>query len=488
MENTPAFLPSVLMLLAPLRFAAENEGYLRNLAAAVGWDLDEVVGFDAAAAAADLRGIADGIDVIGDHVASPPNNLSEFIAALANAGQIFAAVRDLGRILGGAGTTHLDDFAKALLEALVIASWFQQSPVSFSIAEILGLVVAPDDGPLLPAIRDGDRLIRAAHRRGQLRLDRLGPLVRDPIATMREEYFAGDALATTTGAQRSADKLFPRLARLGHLLGLGARYGVQPAVPVTGGARVIDRLAHMLTLYVSPNDGDAFGVTLALSSAERGGRGLLVRPFGTVAFQDQVGDWNMRIDGSGSIDGLLLSPDGVETTGGESWSLELAAGPTEEIEAVPTTLGGGGTGITFGTIRIEGELKLGRDVRHAALDLIVEQAHFALASSDGDGFLASVLPSKGLSADVDFTVGWSSRDGFHLGSGVGLKVMWPLHASIGPVTLDSVHPGNRDGRQRHPDPGIVRCRPQSRTVRRPDQRRGIGDARHLSRKRQSRRR
>ena len=79
----------------------------------------------------------------------------------------------------------------------MIASWFQQSPISFSIAEILGLVVAPDDGPLLPAIFDGERLIRSEHRRGELRFDRLGPLVRDPIASLREEYFSDNALDTT---------------------------------------------------------------------------------------------------------------------------------------------------------------------------------------------------------------------------------------------------------------------------------------------------
>ena len=186
-SNTPALLGGLAALLAPFRFAADNEEYLRNLAAAAGWDLDAVVGFDAGAAAADLRVIGQGVETILASLADPPDSLSEFAAALDNADRTFAAVRRLGRIVAGADVSHVDDFAKAVLEALVLTTWFRRSPVSFSIAEILGLVVAPDDGPLLPAIRAGGRLVRTAHRRGALRLDRVGPLLRDPVKALQED-------------------------------------------------------------------------------------------------------------------------------------------------------------------------------------------------------------------------------------------------------------------------------------------------------------
>ena len=437
---TPAFLRNVLILLAPLRFAAEDEDYLRDLAAGIGWDIDEVVGFDAAAAAADLALIADGVDAIANHVISPPSSLSDFLTALDDADQTFTAVRDLGRIFGGAGSSHLDDFAKALLEALIIATWFRRAPISFSVAEILALVTPLDDGEILPAIRDGDRLIRAAHRRGKLRFDQLGPLLRDPVALLREEYFAGDALATTAGAHRAADKLFPRLGRLGRALGLDVSYGFEPAAPVTGVDAEVERLAHMLTVFVAPNDAEMYGLTLAMSSAEQGQRGLFIRPFGSIQFQNQLGDWNLRLKANGSPNGLLLGPDGVELIGGgESWGLGLEVERKAEVEAVPTRLGGEATGMTFGTIQIEGDLELGEEAREAALNLVVEQAHVAVAGSEGDGFLAIVLPPEGLSADIDFTIGWSSKTGFHFSGSGGLQAAWPLHASFGPVRLDSLN-------------------------------------------------
>lgn len=438
MPDIPAFLQSTLMLLAPLRFAAENEEYLRNLAAAVGWDLDEVVGFDATAAAANLEVIAQGADTIADRIATPPSSLLEFVNALDDIGLTLAAVRNLTNILGDADTANLDDFGEALLEALVIAGWFQRSPISFSIAEILGLVVSPDDGPIIPAIRDSGRLIRVEHRRGELRLDRLKQLLRNPVDALREEYFAGDALATTAGAHRAADKLFPRLARLGHLLGIGTQYGFQPTVPVTGGPAVVERLAHMLMLYVSPNDAAAYGATLALSSTEQGRRGLLVRPYGSIAFRGEVFDWNLQFGSTGSLTGLILGPDGVETRGGESWSLTLAAEQTDEIESVQTVLGGAGTGMSFRKVRFEGGFDLSQETQNASLDMIVEQAHLAVTGSDGDGFLASVLPSSGLSTDIDFAVGWSNQRGFHFSGSGSLTGSWPLHRNIGPVSVESL--------------------------------------------------
>ena len=87
---------------------------------------------------------------------------------------------------------------------------------------------------------------------------------------------------------------------------------------------------------------------------------------------------------------------------------------------------------------MEGGLHLGTTARQASLALIVKQAHVALAGSDGDGFLASVLPAQGLSTELDFTIGWSSRTGVHFGGHAGLDAYWPLTTSIGPLTLGAL--------------------------------------------------
>jgi len=435
--STPAFLQAVVFLLMPFRFLAENEEYLANLAASIGWDIDEVVGFDADAAAADMGQIADGVDALIQHIATPPDSISKFVTALDDAEKTFTALRDLARIFGGAGGTNLDDFGKALLEALIIATWYRRSPVTLSLAEILGLVTVPDDGPLMPAIRDGERLIRVEHRRGELHFNRIGPLLRNPVGFLDEEYFAGDALATTAGAHQAADKLFPRLARLAILLGFDASYGFEPEAPVTGGPAVVDRLAHMLTLFLAPNDADVYGFTLALSSEDRGRRGLLIRPFGAIQYEEPVWDWNLRLTGSGAPNGLLLGPASVEVIGGQSWRLDLALERNSEMQPGPATVGGEKTGLTVGKVRIEGGLALGEDTREASLDLVVEDAHFSVAGSEGDGFLADVIPPDGLSADINFAVGWSSATGFHFSGSGALQAAFPVHVQVGPVKINS---------------------------------------------------
>ena len=435
--STPAFLQYMLALVAPLRFAAENEEYLHNVAAAIGWDIDEVAGFDADAAAADVAQIANGIEALANHISNPPDSVVEFLDALDDAERTFTAVRDLATVFGGAGASNLDDFGKALLEALVIANWYQRSPVTLSVAEILALVRVPDDGPLIPAIRDGERLIRVEHRRGEQRFGEIGTLLRDPVEFLGEEYFAGDALATMAGAHAAADKLFPRLARLAILLGFEASYGLRPDVPVTGGATVIERIAHMLTLFVAPHDREMYGLTLALSSDDRGRRGLLISPFGSIQFQNQIDDWKIQLTAGGSLDGLLLGPSDIEVSGDGSLVLGLAIERNAEIEEAPSTLGGEKSGFTYAKLRIEGELELGQNTREASIDLVLEQAHLAVAGSEGDGFLSTVLPEDGLSADFDFAFGWSNTSGFHFNGSGALQAAYPIHKSIGPVNIDS---------------------------------------------------
>ena len=103
----------------------------------------------------------------------------------------------------------------------------------------------------------------------------------------------------------------------------------------------------------------------------------------------------------------------------------------------PATVGGEATGITFGKVRIEGRLALGEDRREASIDLVFEDAHFSLAGSEGDGFLADVIPAEGLSADIDFAVGWSSVTGFHFSGSGALQAAFPVHVQIGPVKINS---------------------------------------------------
>src|SRR3990172_500186 len=201
--NTPAVLDKVLLLLAPFSGNGAEVAF-RNLVKLTGWNLDEVVGFDADATRRDLSAISELVQDLARYLQQPPQSLDDFGKAFEDAGRAFDAVRDLRRVVATAGPAHLDDFAKALVEALVLFVWMHVSPATLALAELFGLVTAPIDTDPLPQLEDGGRVVRRPHQRVRYHFNKLGPLVRDPVAALRDEYFAHDALATTAGAHAAA--------------------------------------------------------------------------------------------------------------------------------------------------------------------------------------------------------------------------------------------------------------------------------------------
>jgi hypothetical protein len=430
--SAPALLDKLLLVLAPFHGDGAETAF-RKLVKLTGWDLNEVAGFDADAALHDLSAISGAVQDLTRYLGQPPQSLADFARLLEDAGRAFDAVRDLRRVVATAGPSHLDDFSRALVDALILLVWMHFSPVTLALAELLGLVTAPIDSDPLPELTDGGRVVRRSHQRVQLHFDKLGPLLGDPVAALAGEYFANDALATTAGAHAAADKLFPRLGRFAEKCGAGVSYGLHPSVRTSGDAAVRERMEHMLALYTIRDDG-AQGLRLALSSAQRGHRGLVVSPFGSIAETLQVGGFDVTLSAGGDADGFLVGAGGVTLVGGASWTLDLAAAlPSGEGEPLERTLGGaGGSGVTWKTLKAEGKVTL---PGQASIVFRAEGVRFQLAPADGDGFLSRVLPSS-LGAGVDVGFGWSSARGFWFEGGAGLAGSWPIHRNIGPILLD----------------------------------------------------
>ena len=70
---------------------------------------------------------------------------------------------------------------------------------------------------------------------------------------------------------------------------------------------------------------------------------------------------------------------------------------------------------------------------------MAENAAIVLASTDGDGFLRTVLPAGGLRTDFELGAGWSLRRGLYLHGSGGLDAALPLQTTLGPTTVRFVH-------------------------------------------------
>ncbi|MCK5508268.1 MAG: hypothetical protein KAI50_07075 [Desulfobacterales bacterium] len=58
-----------------------------------------------------------------------------------------------------------------------------------------------------------------------------------------------------------------------------------------------------------------------------------------------------------------------------------------------------------------------------------------LNASEGDGFLQNILPADGMQMDFEFSIGWSSKEGFFFEGSGGLEIKLATHISIGPITI-----------------------------------------------------
>jgi hypothetical protein len=438
-ESRPALIEGLSMLLAPLTVAAESEDYLRDMASAIGWNLDAIAGFEIGLAVRNLGALAEDVQALTDAAQTPPDNLDDALDLLNHLGRVFTSFHNLGRILTTQGPSHFEEFGRDLLHAMVVSAWQRTAPISLCVCELLTLVDVPGAGPVAPAVFDGTRRVRRAWPLARVHLDRLKPLLQDPVALLNETYFGTDGLITRESAFKAADRLFPRLARLAHELGLTAYYGLIPGSPIAGDAQAQEDFAHVLTLFYIPAEGEECGVTLAFSSVP-GLRGLVARPFGSIRADTEIGQWRVALEATEMVGGLLVG-ENIEVLGDGALRMKLSAERPPEFDAASYLGGKRGSAIELGHVRLEGELALGKDVREFALMLAVDRLQIRLNGSDGDGFLANVLPREGLSTNVDFAVGWSNRNGFHFSGSAGLEATWPLHIRFGPVSLDSLNLG-----------------------------------------------
>lgn len=96
----------------------------------------------------------------------------------------------------------------------------------------------------------------------------------------------------------------------------------------------------------------------------------------------------------------------------------------------------------LGGVRLDGK---GNVDAFAEFDL--KGLEFVLDVSEGDGFIAKLLPSGGLGFTTDLTLGVSHRDGFYFRGTAGLEIAIPAHLRLGPIDVQglTVSASPRDG-------------------------------------------
>lgn len=370
-------------------------------------------------------------------------------AVLDSADLAFAAIRRLDE----SGTAPaVRGLAEALVQALVGTHLMTRYPLLYRLLELLTVIQPGAEAPPTDAVLDGEDMIRQPIAIARIRPRRLIDLLQDPVAVLKREYL--NDLATAEQAAAAGDRLFPRIANVLSELDVAWTYGLDPDSRALLGDHA-PLLEHALTIFLleqiegAPADA---GVMLAFSSADMGDLGLVASPFGALSLTRQAGPWTFLIEFTADVQAvaygrhgltLVASPGTVNVGGRVTATLRAPDQGPAFVLGSPT-----GTRLEIGAAAITFETSLSQARQTLAFNIDLSPASFVLASSDGDGFLASLLPREGMTTKFDFGVGWSNEKGVTFKGQASLDTTIPVGRSIAGITLTSVHIGlqARDGR------------------------------------------
>ncbi|CAN5715194.1 hypothetical protein BH11MYX3_BH11MYX3_14270 [soil metagenome] len=367
------------------------------------------------------------------------------MAALGVAGSAFAAVDAVSDLGGDVGT--VERLGRDLLDYLFEVWLLARHPVAREVMALLTLLEAEPDRPERPAImRNGDEAVRAPVKIDRIRLDRLSPLLRDPVVTLKERYV--NALATDEDAAAMADRLFPQLVQVLRSLGVVCHYGVRDeegeawlgdSAPLVRNALIIYAVTGLRSAELEA------GVVVTMSPASRGDLGLVLSPFGAVTFAKQLGRWQLETRLTGQVDTVAWGRHGLTLLAQDAHVGAEVIASTPSDATVPAYVFGAadGTRIELGGVALAMKTELSMERPTLAVTVDVSHAVLVIKPGDADGFLASVLPAEGLRAEVDLGIGWSSETGVTLRGSAGLETTLPVQLSVGGLTLSHVHIGLR---------------------------------------------
>lgn len=422
------------LLLKPLEDAATDPSALAQLLERVGATPDGAGGDALVTAIAAVVNLRNQIDQL---VAQPSPSFEGVAAVVAAAGQVFSAVRALSA--SGGVAAQLAGLGEDLIEVLTARYLRQRHPRIFAAAVLLGLVIPAGIDPPPAPILDGTTVVRRPFSIDRFHLEKLSPLIQDPLTALRAEY---GSIATADNAAAMAAKLFPRLSWFLNSLGLSTRCGIGDGDDALLGDAAPFAKGALLIYFVDPvgGGGDEAGVALTLSPT----LGVVVSPFGVLALSTDAGAWTFSFTATADVQAFAIGPSGFQLRAGAGVA-DLAASFVFSLAApsdgTPATVIGSATGsrLEIGGAKIEADLALSTATRSVQLSAAVSSAALVIAAGDGDGFLQRVLPPDGLRATFDLGLQWSNSGGLSLRGGAGLDATLPVHISLGGFSIPTVH-------------------------------------------------
>lgn len=425
-------------LLAPLTEAVDNPFRLAALFDGVGAPPAMSTSDPVLQAVRALVLLRNNINTVAASSLDSPSGLANLLHAVEDA-------TTAARALGSAQGPGLESFGADLMQRLTCAHLRMRHPLLFRLAVLAGVIQTAEDLEQVPAVVANGQLVRLPFERERIRFDQLSALARDPSAVLRAEY-APNGLATVSDANAVADNLFGRLARLLMVLGVPCSFGV-PTEDRGLLGEAADLVDHALFVRVPPwivEDVVDAGVILSLSSADRGDLGLVLCPFGGIDIKPQVDEWQLELALGAELRALAIGRHGVTllaSPGTTEVSGRMAAARVPDPEGLAFVFGPPkGTRLEIGAAQVSAEFGASASRADVRISAVVSTCALVVAA-EGDGILATLLPSDGTRVAFDLGLEWSNEGGLRWRGGAGLDVSLPGTISFGPLKVEAVRLG-----------------------------------------------
>jgi len=423
----------------------------RSWMAALGWDVPAPAAAKIAALEQSLQQLLGTVAQIDPDVPAEDQagvytdllfQLPNFIASIKDVADAFQGVQVPAEFLNSAPKQIADDVLISHLEI--------NHPAIFGFFRVFGLVTVVEVAEQGP---------RPEYIAREVRLDRIGQLLRDPKGLLTALYQWG-------ADNFDAEAFLGVLQLFAHTFGLPAR-ALLPPPAVTRhlyGTLTSDELNQLRMLQVpiyevidedlgSAQVGVSFLPILhdSLVNNVRPLRGLALAPYlrGGVAVEIPLGGPFKLLLGGALETGILVEirSAGVSVSAGDGTDNLVAFNAMGRIglkaaedsgkpmilfgEASKTRLEMRSASLTFTVVSSANDFEVTTEFELQNLKLIVSTA-------GGDGFIAKILPVSPLEIDVSLVVGWSSSRGVYFRGSAALEVTIPVHKQLGPLNLDSV--------------------------------------------------
>lgn len=355
-------------------------------------------------------------------------SVAAFIGDLSDVKNPADAIRSIDGLLSALNhaTQSLAAEAEILLEYLSIQFLWNANPKVYSILALIG-VIDESKSPLsrltwgnLKYLGRPRELMREIYRWGSEDFD--GDRLLEQFANAAAAFGAPVSYNAVAEAKRSIIDPHHTADWQGHLA----------------------LAAPLLHKIVGPAHVSAGFTAVPISGGEDpANAGIVIVPFINADFPEELAPgWKVNIANRGTEGrGVAIRPLGVEAV--------VLEGPADSPGRITITISrdagnpwqqnfGGIFDISAAAIKLSVDADLGTSLRFGA-QICVDDFEIRLTPDNLDGFLSKLLPPEGIAVSSAFTLTWSPDEGLTFSASGGLAISIPLHCSLGPLKLDTLH-------------------------------------------------